>query len=334
MTPTTLAARLSVALLTLGALAAAGTARAEEKHLAVMLQNDVFAGTDGGGYTNGLAVAYIRSTTPGETALAPDWLLAPVAPWLAVGPAAMTSISLNQVMITPRDITTKEPNPMDAPYLGALWVRAAQVSVHGDVADMFSLNLGMIGPASGARQAQTFIHRITGSTRPQGWDSQVSNRLLYGIERYRAVRFASGDGDSAAPSLDAIVLGGGEAGNMLSSLGGSMMLRYGTSLKHSYASSVRQLARSGDPLIYGRGWMVYLAVHGDHFFSHAGISNDLPPGGTRAELRESQLIGQAGIAYGWGDSSLSFSLQNTSALTTGSGRRKAYGSLTYTTALR
>ncbi|KQQ31073.1 hypothetical protein ASF61_17785 [Duganella sp. Leaf126] len=299
-----------------------------------MFQNDIFAGADGGGYTNGLMVAYVRSAAPGAAALAPDGLLSSVAPLLAVGPAALTSVSLNQIMVTPEDISRKNPDPMDAPYLGALWVRAAQVSVQGDVADMFSLNLGMIGPASGARQAQTFIHRITGSTRPEGWDSQVSNRLLYGIERYRALRLASGDGESVAPSLDAIVLGGVEASNLLSSVGGSAILRYGTSLKRSYASSLRQLARGADPLMFGRGWMVYLAVHGDHFFSHAGISNDLPPAGTRAELRESQLLGQAGIAYGWGDSSLAFSLQNTSALTTGTGRRKTYGSLTYTTALR
>jgi len=336
MTPTpsaTFAARISLALFTLGALATT-TAAAEERHLAIMLQNDVFAGHDGGGYTNGLALAYLRSTAPGEAAIAPQWLLAPVAPLLGMGPATLASTSLNQIMITPRDITRRQPNPMDAPYLGALWLRAGQVSVQGDIADTLTINLGMIGPASGARQAQTFIHRVTGSSRPEGWDSQVSNRALFGVERYRAVRFFSGDANTAAPALDAIVLGGGAAGNLLSSVGGSVLLRYGTSLQRSYASSVRQLARSGDPLIFGRGWMVYAGMHADHFFSHAGISNDLPPGGTRAELRESQLIGLAGIAYGWGESSLSFSLQSTSALTTGIGRRQAYGSLTYTTALR
>jgi hypothetical protein len=333
MTPTHSAARFSVALFTLGALSVTATA-AEEQHLSVMLQNDVFAGHDGGGYTNSLAIAYLRSAAPGTAAIAPQWLLAPVAPLLGMGPATLASTSLNQIMITPRDITRKDPNPMDAPYLGALWVRAGQVSVQGDVADTLSVNLGMIGAASGARQAQTFIHRITGSSRPEGWDSQVSNRLLYGVERYRAIRFFSGEADSAAPGMDAIVLGGVAAGNLLSSVGGSVLLRYGTSLQRSYASSVRQLSRSGDPLIFGRGWMVYAGMHADHFFAHAGISNDLPPGGTRAELRQAQLIGLAGIAYGWGDSSLSFSLQSTSALTTGIGRRQAYGSLTYTTALR
>ncbi|MET0267334.1 MAG: hypothetical protein ABW202_17180, partial [Duganella sp.] len=59
--------------------------------------------------------------------------------------------------------------------------------------------------------------------------------------------------------------------------------------------------------------------------SHAGISNDLPPGGSRASLRSSQLITMAGLAYGWGDASLSFSLQSSSALTTGIGRRQAFG---------
>ncbi|MET0321704.1 MAG: lipid A deacylase LpxR family protein [Duganella sp.] len=334
MTTTPLAARITVALISLSALTLAGSAAAEDRHLSVMLQNDVFAGHDGGGYTNGLAVSYLRSTSQDETDIAPQWLLAPVAPFFGMGPATLAATSVNQIMITPRDITRKEPNPMDAPYLGALWVRAGQVSVQGDIADTLNINLGMIGPASGARQAQTFIHRITGSSRPEGWDSQVSNRLLFGVERYRAVRFASGDGASAAPAGDAIVLGGVAAGNLLSSVGGSVLLRYGTSLQRSYASSVRMLARSGDPLIFGRGWMVYGGVHADHFFAHAGISNDLPPGGTRAELRKSQLLGLAGIAYGWGESSLSFSLQSTSALTTGIGRRQAYGSLTYTTALR
>ena len=329
------AARIAAALLTLGVLAGAPPAAdAEERHLSVMLQNDVFAGHDGGGYTNGLAIALLRSTAPGETEIAPQWLLSPVAPLLGMGPATLTSTSLNQIMITPRDIARKDPDPMDAPYLGALWVRAGQVSVQGAIADTLTVNLGMIGPASGARQAQTFIHRVTGSTRPEGWDHQVSNRFLFGVERYRAVRFFSGDIDSAAPAMDAIVLGGGAAGNLLSSVGGSVLLRYGTSLQRSYASSVRQLARSGDPLVFGRGWMVYGGMHADYFFAHAGISNGLPPGGSRAELRKPQLIGLAGVAYGWGESSLSFSLQSTSALTTGIGRRQAYGSLTYTTTLR
>lgn len=338
MTTTPYAARRHTTLLALSALAAvclAAPASAEERHLSLLLQNDVFVGHDGGGYTNGIALSYLRSTAPGEAAIAPHWLLGPVAEWLNVAPATLAFTSINQIMITPRDITRVQPDPLDAPYLGALWLRTGQVSVRDDVADTLSVNLGMIGPASGARQAQTLIHRLTGSNRPQGWDSQVSNRLLFGVERYRALRLPLGS--STAPAWDAIVLGGGAAGNMLSSLGGSAMLRYGSSaatLQRSYATSVRQLARSGDPVVFGRGWLAYAGVHADYLFSHAGISNDLPPGGSRASLRSSQLITMAGLAYGWGDASLSFSLQSSSALTTGIGRRQAFGSLSYTMALR
>lgn len=329
-------APLVAGLFALGALSLAANAGAEERHLALMLQNDVFAGNDGGGYTNGFALSYLRSAASGEAAIAPHWLLGTVAPVLGVGPATMAVTSLNQIMVTPRDISRKIPNRMDAPYLGALWLRTGQISVRDDVADILTVNLGMIGPASGARQAQIFIHRITGSTRPEGWDSQVSNRALFGVERYRALRLAPA-ATAAGPVFDTIVLGGGAAGNLLSSLGGSVLLRYGSSaatLQRSYPSSVRLLARSSDPLVFGRGWLAYAGVHADHLFTHAGISNDLPPAGSRAELRESQIIGLAGLAYGWGDASLSFSLQTSSALTTGIGRRQAFGSLSYTVALR
>lgn len=353
MTTTSYATRRRIALLALSALATLGmaaSASAEERHLSLLLQNDVFVGHDGGGYTNGLAISYLRSTSPGEAAIAPHALLGPVAQWLNVAPATLTFTSLNQIMITPRDITRVQPDPLDAPYLGALWLRTGQVSVRDDIADTLSVNLGMIGPASGARQAQTLIHRLTGSNRPQGWDSQVSNRALFGVERYRALRLPLGASATsagtapawdvhagAAPAWDAVVLGGGAAGNMLSSLGGSAMLRYGSSaatLQRSYATSVRQLARSGDPVVFGRGWLAYAGVHADYLFSHAGISNDLPPGGSRAKLRSSQVIGMAGLAYGWGDASLAFSLQSSSALTTGISRRQAFGSLSYTMALR
>lgn len=182
---------VSLPLAALVLLGASAYASAEESRLQVALQNDIFAGSDGGGYTNGNTLALLRNTSAGEAAIAPQPLLAPIASSLGVGPASLTVTSLNQLMVTPADITRKVPDPADAPYLGALWLRAAQVSVQGDVADMLAVNVGMIGPASGARQSQRFIHRVTGSERPEGWDYQVGNRPMIGIERYRAVRFAS-----------------------------------------------------------------------------------------------------------------------------------------------
>jgi hypothetical protein len=304
------ASALALPLSLLFLLGAPASASAEESRLLVGLQNDIFAGSDGGGYTNGIALAHLRTTSAGETAIAPQPLLAPIASWLGVGPASLTVTSLNQLMVTPADITRKVPDPADAPYLGALWLRAAQVSVQGDVADMLAVNIGMIGPASGARQSQRFIHRVTGSERPEGWDYQVGNRPMIGIERYRAVRVAWG--------------------NWQSSAGGSLLLRYGTGLQRSYPTTMRQTMRTGDPNVLGRGWFVYGGVHADRMFSQMGIGDNRPVAASTAELRETQVVAMAGLAYGWDHASLSFSLQNGSALTTASGRRKGYGSLTYT----
>jgi hypothetical protein len=321
-----------LSILALAAVAVlAAPAAAEETHLSVMLQNDAFAGNDGGGYTNGIALSRLRTAAPGETSIRPQWLLAPLAPWMGLGPATLALSSLNQIMVTPKDITRAVPDPADAPYLGALWFRAAQVSVQGEIADMLAIDLGMIGPASGARQSQVFIHHLTNSDRPQGWDRQVPNRPLAGIDRYRAVRYAFGDALERGPAADVILLGGGTLSSMQSSLGGSVLLRYGTGLKRSYPTALRQAARGGDPSVLGRGWFVYTGLHADRMFSHLGIGDDRPVQGGTAKLRESQVLFVGGLAYGWDQASLSFSLQSSSSLTTSTSRRKEYGSLTYAT---
>lgn len=307
----------------------AGSVRAEETRLALTLQNDIFAGSDGGGYTNGIALSSIRTASPGETSIKSQWLLSPISALLGVGPAALTLSSLNQMMMTPADITRKVPDPADSPYMGALWYRAAQVSVQDEVADMLAVNIGVIGPASGARQTQTFIHKITGSDKPQGWDYQVNKRALLGIERYRAIRFAAPEASDGTPSHDLIAMAGASLGNWQSSAGATLMLRYGTNLKQSYPTVMRIAMRTGDPMVIGRGWYTYAGLHADRMFSQMGIGTNRPVQGSTAELREIQVVGLIGLAYGWGDSSLSFSAQNSSSMTTVTGRRKAYGSVTY-----
>ena len=312
------------------ALFSALPASAEESRFAFLLQNDIFTGRDGGGYTNGISLAHIRNAAPAEAFIAPQWLLAPVAQWFSVGPAVMTVSSLNQLMVTPGDITRKEPAPSDAPYMGALWGRAAQVSISGAMADMLAVELGMIGPASGARQSQILIHRITGSDRPEGWDSQVPNRVLLSLERYRGVRFAR-DLETSEPMGDAVLLGGGKISTLQSSIGGSLLLRYGTNLVRSYPTTMRAVNLAADPVVLGRGWFVYGGVHVDHVVSRlGGFGERHPLQGSTARLRGTQLVGVMGAAYGWDESTLSFSLQNTSSVTTNTNRRKAYGSLTYT----
>ena len=321
---------LQLSSLLLCSLFSSAPVNAEEGRVSLMVQNDVFVGSDGGGYTSGITLSHLRSVAPGEASITPLPVVGTVASWLGVGLAALTRFSLSQMLATPRDITRKHPDPSDAPYVGALWLGAAQVSVDGDIADMLGLRLGVLGPAAGGRRSQTLIHRLIGSDRPEGWDSQGPTRLLLGVERYRAWRLASGAADDGRPHADAIVSAGATAGNLQSSLGASVLLRYGTGLQRNLPSAIHQEIRGGDPVFLGNGWFVYAGLIGDRVFSHAGIGRNHYPENNIAELRRNQTVALAGIAYGFKSASVSFSLQSASPLITLSAKREPYGSLTLT----
>jgi len=307
-------------------------AAAERVLISTAFQDDFFFGHDGGGYSSGLFISRLRAASPGEDGVAPPWLLSPIVGLLGMPRATLAATSLSQIIVTPRDISRSEPDPSDAPYLGALSLRSTQVQVQDDVADMLALDLGTIGPASGAAQTQRFVHRLIGSERPQGWDKQVSGKVLIGLERYRAWRWGSG---TAGAGSDAIVLLGGALGNLQTSAGGTVLLRYGAGLADSFPTVARVSGRTGDPFVIGRGWFAYAGISADRFFSHFGIGDGDGDGpANKAQLRKSQFIGVAGIAYGWGRSSLSFSLQSASPLVESSGERQSYGSITYTWSIR
>ncbi len=304
-----------------------GPVHAEEHYGAATLQNDAFFGRDGGGYTNGVFFSSIRAASPGSGAgtesVAPPLLFGPVAGLLGVRSATLASSSLGQIMITPRDISRREPDPSDAPYVGALVYRATQVEVDGDVGNMASLNIGVIGPASGAKQTQRAIHRLIGSDRPEGWGSQVSNRPLIGIERYVAKRFPWGENaPGGGASGDVIVQGGGVLGNLETSAGASVMLRYGIGLERSFATTMNVTGRTADPFVLGQGWFAFAGLAADRVFDHTGI-------GSEADLRKSRATAAVGFAYGWRSSSLTFSLQSADPLIRSSNRRQSYGSITY-----
>lgn len=304
-------------------LPTAAPVHAEDRYGALVLQNDAFFGRDGGGYTNGVFFSSIRAPSPGTETVAAPLLLGPVAGLLGVRSATLASSSLGQIMITPRDITRREPDPADAPYIGALVYRATQIEVEGDLANMASLNIGVIGPASGAEQTQRAIHRLIGSDRPEGWDSQVSNRPLIGLERYVARRFAWGDRPvGGGASGDVVLQGGGMLGNLESLAGASVLLRYGIGLERSFASTMNVTGRTADPFVLGEGWFAFAGLAADRVFNHTGI-------GGQADLRKTRATATVGIAYGWRSSSLTFSLQSADPLIRASNRRQSYGSITY-----
>ncbi|MGI9504570.1 MAG: lipid A deacylase LpxR family protein [Geminicoccaceae bacterium] len=82
---------------------------------------------------------------------------------------------------TPDDLTIAEPIEGEQPYAGWLHVGLGlenEVSPTADrlgYLDSFELQLGIIGPWSGAEHVQRSSHDFLNATEPQGWGNQLDN---------------------------------------------------------------------------------------------------------------------------------------------------------------
>jgi hypothetical protein len=87
-------------------------------------------------------------------------------------------LGLIQEMFTPKDILDSLLNTIDRPYAGTLFLRSFMVASSPvyKFKLTYQLDLGILGPLSGATQAQRLIHEWTGSKPPGGWDFQIENR--------------------------------------------------------------------------------------------------------------------------------------------------------------
>jgi len=171
-------AQCFVLILAAGFLAAACPASAAEELrdeddkgiFNVVIENDLFAGSDRD-YTNGIRFSWLSSE---EHAPGLVRSIARALP-LANDGHKRISIAAGQSIFAPDDISLRTPMPGDHPYAGWLYGSVGIVLDTDKTLDNVMLTLGVVGPLSYAEQSQKFIHRIIGSPRPAGWDSQLKN---------------------------------------------------------------------------------------------------------------------------------------------------------------
>jgi hypothetical protein len=98
---------------------------------------------------------------------------------------------------TPTDTQLIAPDPRDRPYAGVLFVSQLydRASVReGRIAAerRLSIDLGVIGPASGAGEIQRWWHRRIGAAVPRGWGAQIGDEPIVQLgwrEERRVARF-------------------------------------------------------------------------------------------------------------------------------------------------
>lgn len=88
---------------------------------------------------------------------------------------------LQQTMYAPPDLSLNHHVPGDRPYAGML-IGGVGYEFWRDKESPWTnygeLDFGVIGPAAGCKETQTFIHKILHCHKPMGWDDQLHNEVV------------------------------------------------------------------------------------------------------------------------------------------------------------
>ena len=225
-------AKLGAGLMALALVTARGAVWAGQElsrdaatHVSITLDNDIFAGYDQH-YTNGIQVAFSADTL----AMPESLRKLPPLRWSA---DPHVTFAIGQRIYTPTDKTLSKPDPLDRPYGGWLYGLADVRVRTGDVVDSVQFSLGVIGPASLARQTQNTYHKLIGADESHGWDSQIGNApaLLVGYERawpsWKRAQYGS-------MAVDFTPRVGATVGNVYTYTNAGAVLRFGHNLPDDF----------------------------------------------------------------------------------------------------
>jgi len=220
---------------------AADTVPSETSTFSIMFENDLFGGRDNQ-YTNGLQVGWLSPDLNHyeEERRLPRWFLPIVARMPFINkPNQQHNVGfvLGQQIYTPEDTQTRALVADDRPYAGWLYGGVAFISKNERSLDTVELQLGAIGPASLAEQAQELIHDLRDLPNPQGWDNQLDDEpgvaLIY-EHKHRLLR----DADPGGWGYDFILQGGGVVGNVYTQVSAGGELRMGWNVPGDYGTSI------------------------------------------------------------------------------------------------
>jgi lipid A 3-O-deacylase len=232
----------------------------EKGTLSFVFENDLFYGTDRN-YTNGVRAAWLSG--PKE---APS-LASRVArkfPLFPDGANLRMSYAVGQNMYVPSDITVANPPLGERPYAGWLYGSVGAVAESDHQLDQLQLTVGVLGPTSLARQTQEFVHNVTGSDAPKGWDTQLKNEPGVVLTYQRSWRkFESGS--VLGFGFDFTPHAGAALGNVFTYANTGVTFRLGQNLTLDYGPPRIQPSLPGSGYFVpqdGIGWYLFAGVEG------------------------------------------------------------------------
>jgi hypothetical protein len=259
--------------------------------LSYMFDNDFFAGEDRH-YTNGFGVVWI----PDGGSDHPDWSrqLAESVPWFPTTGEFRHGYAFGQSMFMPLDT--------DRPYAGWLYAAFGVGRRTERRSDVVALIAGVVGPAAMARQVQDTVHRIVGSDRPRGWNSQLHNEPGL-MATYQHSWLGIARSQVAGYDVDVTTYVGGAVGNVLTYGSVGTMVRFGAPSPESFGTPRVQPALL-DPgrftVAKGRGWYLFAGIEGravlHNIFLDGNTFRDSPSVDKKTWVSDLQLgeVGQFG----------------------------------------
>jgi lipid A 3-O-deacylase len=202
-----------------------------DQTVAVIFDNDIFAGTDLL-YTSGLHIDYVSGYLD-HFADGPIPRLigdaAELLPFLGqMGDQRFVAYNLAQIIDTPENTNTSNPDPNDLPYAGFLLFTTTFIAQREHSLDALGVTLGILGPHSYAGLSQNEVHRVIGSNPAAGWSHQLHDEPILNIGYDRRERLYHSTWNDLLVSMN------GTVGNFDTEVGTTATFRLGWNLPDDF----------------------------------------------------------------------------------------------------
>ncbi|MBP0443886.1 lipid A deacylase LpxR family protein [Roseomonas sp. SSH11] len=264
--------------------------------LSLTVENDLFGGSDRY-YTNGLLLTWRSPSAELPWPLnAMDRALD-----LAFEPGALRwGLSLGQNIYTPRDTSTRRPDPRDRPYAGYLYGAASLTRTTERTQTLAEIQLGVVGPSALGEFVQNNWHDVLNIRNAEGWDRQLKDEPAATILLERRWRIPMGQ---VGPlQAEAIPVVAGALGNVQTYASAGALFRIGDGLDADWGPVRIRPALAGSGFFQPRqdfGWYVFAGLEGRAVARDIFLDGNTWRDGPRVDRRV--LLGdlQAGAAVMW-----------------------------------
>jgi len=305
--------------------------------------NDVFFGTDAN-YTNGIRLSWRGPETPASaTGLLPSSLQQLMAP--LPGVSALESkgdsedgnsnrlyslgISIEQLMITPSDLTLTTPQFDDTPYAGLLRADVSLFARDDQSVTGYSLSVGATGNHSGAAQSQKQVHRWTDSELPRGWNTQLPDRHVFGIAAVHA-RLLSNHGSRLQRQTG--VAAGGRIDTWIVSAQTGAFVRVGQNLDGNilpdYTGIGTPASLPGLTRQNVLGWSLYAGISAEGI-AWSYVQSEGRKAGYTLDNEDAVIAGIAGASLSYQQFMMSLSMQKSSSYSRNRDRYIQFGTIAF-----